>query len=494
MSLLGLDIGTSATKGVLLDRGGQVLGTARRGYRAHAPAPDRAELSALRVWAAVRQVIAELAATGRRAGSPVLAVCAGGSGDEVVAVDAGGRPVGPVITAVDHRSDAEARAITVTCGADELFRRTGLADLWATPLARYRWMARHDPAGARRIARLLSWPEWVTIRLGLPAAADPSLAARSLAWDVITETYATGWCAALTVPDGLLSPVVPTGTVLGEVPSRRAVVLGLGPGVRYVVGGFDQAMATLGAGAARPGIAHDGNGSWEALSVRTTARIIEPRLRRGGWSVGPSASDGRVLEAMASWAGGLVLRWAGALATQGRPNDRALAHALDRLPPGLPRPLVPVDLVTPGTGPLGGAGGMLGLDLATTHGDLLLAVLDGLAHRLGRAVRELGTVGVPVTGIRATGGGARSGRWLQLKADVTGLPVERVTVEEAGAFAAAVLAGTAVGVLPPVEEAVRDLVTVSARFDPDPSTAAWHEERARLHDEAAQALDALGAS
>ncbi len=99
-----------------------------------------------------------------------------------------------------------------------------------------------------------------------------------------------------------------------------------------------------------------------------------------------------------------------------------------------------------------------------------------------------------MTSLRATGGGARSDRWLQLKADATGLPVELPAVREAGAFAAAVLAGTAVGVLPPAEVAIRELVTVDRRFEPDASRHSRHAQGAVRQRVLSDALARLAAS
>jgi sugar (pentulose or hexulose) kinase len=491
MGLLGIDVGTSATKGVLLDDRGRVLAEARRTYRTRAPGPGLAELSAARVWTAARDVIGTLAAAGSAARSPVRAVCAGGSGDEVVAVDARGRPVAPVVMAIDQRSTSDGRAMAERSGADALYARTGLWDLTATPLARYRWLVRHDPGAAARVARLLSWPEWVALRLGLPPAVDPTLAARTLAWDLTEAGYVSPAALDARLPEGLLSPVVPTGSVLGSIPPGVASRLGLGTGTRLVVGGFDQAMATLGAGALEPGVAHDGNGSWEALSMRLPGRTVDPRLRTGCWSVGPSVTDAGALEVMGSWVGGMAIRWVVGLATAHAPGDRAVALALERLPARRARSLAALDLVDMRMVPLGGRAAISGLDLATSHADLVLAVLDGLAHRLRRAVGDLAALDMPVRVLRATGGGARSDRWLQLKADATGLPVERPAVRQVGAFAAAVLAGSAIGMLPAPETAMRELVRTERRFEPDATAVAWHLERAVHHTDLARALDAL---
>jgi xylulokinase len=492
MSLLGIDVGTSAAKGLLIDDQGRVLGQASRGYRMATPHPGWAELSASRVWAAVREVIGALGRVGDASGAPVLAICVGGSGDDVVAVDVRGRPVAPVIMALDQRSVAEGRAVADACGATALYTRTGLWDLATAPLVRFRWLQLHAPASAARVVHLLSWPEWVATRLGLPPVVDPTLAARSLAYDLVFGGYAPAACLAGLAPDELLSPVVATGTVVGAIDRRVAPRLGLRDGTRFVVGGFDQAMATLGAGALEPGIAHDGSGSWEALSVRIARGPIDPRLGQAAWSVGPTAIGSERLELMTSWVGGLALRWVAGLTTGGMAGDAALRRVLEHLPPGHARTTAVTDLAAHGPPPLaGGAGIIAGLDLGTRHEDLVLSVLDGLAHRLRRAVHGLGALGIPVRSIRATGGGARSDRWLQLKADTTGLPIERPSVEQAGAFAAAVLAGSALGVLPPPETAIRELVRVVDRFEPDPSAHAWHEERAARHDALGVAIEQL---
>jgi xylulokinase len=184
---------------------------------------------------------------------------------------------------------------------------------------------------------------------------------------------------------------------------------------------------------------------------------------------------------MASWAGGLALRWVVGLATGGKTTDAAMRRALGRLPAGDARAVADVDPRT-SVAPLpGGLGAIAGLDLGVDHAGLVLAVLDGLANRLREATGELTRLGVRATRIRASGGGSRSDRWLQLKADATGLPVERVAVEEAGAFAAAVMAGSAVGVLPPADVAIGELATVERRFEPDAAAVGRHAERAERY-------------
>jgi xylulokinase len=252
-------------------------------------------------------------------------------------------------------------------------------------------------------------------------------------------------------------------------------------------------MATLGAGAVGPGVAHDGNGSWEALSLRVPGTTIDARLRTRRWSVGPSATDPSRHELMTSWLGGSALRWVVGLASGGRAGDAAVGRSLAALP-GETGAVAGPDLAEGTLPPLGGGGALAALDLGTGHADLVLAMLEGLAYRLREATAALRSLGVEVTVLRATGGGARSDRWLQLKADATGLPVERPAVREAGAFAAAVLAGSAVCVLPPAEVAVGDLVAVDRRFEPDASMRSRHAQRAVRQRALSDARGGLAAS
>jgi xylulokinase len=318
---------------------------------------------------------------------------------------------------------------------------------------------------------------------------DPTLAARTLAYDVTRRGYAA---PPADLPEGIWSEVVPTGTSLGSIPADRAGRLGLRADTAFVVGGFDQAMATLGAGAIGPGVAHDGNGSWEALSLRVPGPVIDVRLRELHWSVGPSATDESSLELMTSWVGGSALRWLVGLASGGLASDAAVGRALGALP-GVTRAVAIPELDAP-MPPLGGGGAVADLDLGTGHADLVLAMVEGLAYRLRDAVAGLRSMGVEVTSLRATGGGARSDRWLQLKADATGLPVERPAVGEAGAFAAAVLAGSAVGVLPPAEAAIRELVRADRLFEPDASGRSRHVRKAVRQRMLSDALVRLAAS
>lgn len=486
MTALGLDIGTSAVKGLLLDVNGRVVASAQRSYRLDLPAPGRVELPAERVWRAIASVISALAFAARDAGSPVRVIAASGSGDEVAMLDAAGHAVGPVIVALDSRSAAVGRDVERRLGADALYARTGIALTDLSPLVRLLWLREHQPERAARIHRLLAWPELMMLRLGVEPCSEPSLAGRTLAYHLRADAYDLDLLATLDIDVDLLPRVVPSGTAIGTVADDVAVQLGLGLDVVVVTGGFDQAMATFGAGVMRVGMAHVGTGSYEALTAPLDSPMTDARSRSGGWSVGRAVAGSAAWSRMASWPGGVVLRWLCRSTSDDWPAGpgRSPARLLREMPEGPAQLLARSGLDT-------GAGAMVGMDLGTRRGDMAAALLEAVTMDLRRAVGELDSAGVRVDTLRATGGGARSQRWLQLKADITGRVVERVVIREAGAFAAALLGGAAIGLLPTPEDAARDLVRVDLRLEPRRALEAHYQERAELHAQLDAALQAM---
>ena len=293
----------------------------------------------------------------------------------------GGRPVARVVMAVDRRSDAEGRALAAVHGADALYRQTGLWDLSVTPLARFDWMRGHEPERASRVARLLELARAGSPRgSGSPRSWIRTLAARTLAYEVVTGDYGA---AAHGLPVGLLSEVVPTGTILGTLPVVTAERLGPGGAPASWWAASTRRWPSLGAGAiAAGGRTRRQRQLGGAVGPGPRADRRSPAARGRAGRSGRRPLDGPRLEVMGSWAGGLALRWVVGLASGGRTSDAAVGRALARLPAGDARPVANPGLAGVPVMPLGGAGAIAALDLGMGHADLVLAVLDGLAHRL----------------------------------------------------------------------------------------------------------------
>jgi xylulokinase len=482
-SAIGIDIGTSAVKGLLLVDD-VVVARSRRSYPVELGAGGRVEVDPERVARAATAVIRRLALVGREHGRPVGAIGAAGSGDEAVWVDVKGRSVGPVPMALDSRATDAAARLEGAIGSDRLYATTGLPLAGIHPLVRLLWLRDTDPAAAARVTRLLAWPEFLALRLGLVPVGEPSLAARSLVFDVHQRRYDPAILAAAGVSGDVFAPLVATGAVVGDIPDSSAAPLGLVPPVLMVAGGFDQAMATLGTGIVGPGIVHLGLGSWAALTALAADRPPDGPMRTSGLSIGPSVAGNARYAVMGSSAGGIVPAWLGSLAGPGSDTGPRRIAQLAARAPDRPTGLLGLSHLegsyTPWLDPAS-RGAIAGLGLATDASILARGLLEAVAYELREVVSRLVAAGLAVDRIRVSGGGSRSRTWQQLTADVVGLRIARARERDAGALAAACFAAAALGSFSSPEEAVGAVVRFDLELEPRPEVAAAYAESAGRH-------------
>jgi sugar (pentulose or hexulose) kinase len=317
--LLGLDVGTTATKAAVLDPDGRELGHGRAAtpWRRVATGAeiDPEELLAAAVAAAREALIA----AGDR---PVAGIGVASVAETGVLLDASGRPAVPSIAWHDTRGDAEATRLAADLGEAEFAARVGLPPSPVCTLAKYRWMRDHWPA-ARQGVRWLNVAEWIVLGLGGDPTAELSLASRTGFYDVHARrpwADALSWAGA---PPGLMPEPVPAGTPMGRCGSGLA---GAQDAV-LTVGGHDHLAAAVGAGAASEGDVLDSCGTAEAF-VQATAPLAPAAVGRavaGGLNVGWHAVEGRQAILGAVWSGA---SFEGVLALLGvAPDDRGEIEA-----------------------------------------------------------------------------------------------------------------------------------------------------------------------
>lgn len=482
-SAIGIDIGTSAVKGLLLVDDA-VVAHSRRAYPLDVGPGGSVEVDAERVARAAEAVIRRLASLARGRGRPVGAIAASGSGDEAVWVDAGGRAVAPVPMAFDTRAGREAAALAAAVGEDRLYATTGLPLTGIHPLARLLWLRSVDPRAADRVTRLLAWPEFLAFRLGLAPVGEPSLAARSLAFDVHRRRYDAAILGAAHASPDLFPPLVASGAVVGELPASTAARLGLGRPPVLVAGGFDQAMATFGAGIIDPGAVHLGLGSWAATTTLVPEPPADGPMRQSGLSIGPSIGRAPRYAVMGSTAGGIVTAWLGSLSGIASDGGARRIAKLAASAPDRPTGLLGLShfdgAYTPWLDP-GSRGAIVGLGLATDAPALARSLYEAIAFEVREIIDRMAAAGIAVETIRATGQGSRSRTWLQIVADVVGLQVTRAREKDAGALAAACFAAAAVGTFASPEAALRAVVRSDAELAPRPGVAGAYREAAERH-------------
>lgn len=498
MALVGVDIGSSAAKGLAISDDAVEISAARRDYSIALPQEGLAEMDPRTVWAAVKDVLAALGRATRERGDVVRALALSVSGNEATPVDSAGNPLYPTIMGTDSRSAGVAGWWERAVGRPRVYEITGLPIHPMHPVVRLMWLREHEPDVYQRVDKMLCWEELFACWMGAEPVTDFSIASCSMVFDIHRRHWSAELLEAAGVEPERFPRAVPSGTPLGPMSLALSEELGMSGQPLIVAGGFDQPMAALGAGQLAPGDAGVGTGSWEALLVVCREPQLTPEMLTAGYPFGCYVAGDLYYTAANNPGGGSVLRWlrdtlceadVDQAARSGQdPFDVIVSQATSSPTNLLLLPHL-AGSYNPWMNP-SARGALVGLTLRTTKADIIKAVLEGITYELRENVRRLEAAGLTVGSLVATGGGARSPSWLQLKADMTGRVVRTVNVQETGCFAAACTAGAGLGVFADVAEPIRALVRPVQVFEPRPAHQDRYEAGAAQYRDLYQALAA----
>jgi xylulokinase len=455
-ALFGIDVGTTATKGVAIDPDGGVLARVEAEYGLSTPRPGWSEQDPEDWWRATKKVLGDLT---NAAGDPA-GIGLSGQMHGLVALDAQNEVLRPAILWNDQRTQAECEEIERTIGLERLIELTGNRALTGFTAPKLVWLKHHEPDTYARIARIALPKDYVRLKLTGEHATDVSDASGTLLLDVANRTWSQEVLQALNIDPDWLPRVLESPETSGQTKDGTPVAAGAG----------DQAAGALGVGVDRSGPVSVALGTSGVVFAALDAFAADPQARVHAFCHAvPQA-----------WhAMGVMLSAAGSLtwlrnATDPNTGFDALLKEAEAWPPGTEGLTFLPYLAgerTPHPDP-DARGAFAGLSIRHDRGALVRAVLEGVAYGLRDSLdltRELG--GTPALG-RISGGGARSDLWTSIIASTLDLPLERVAVDEGAAFGAAILAGVAGDVWPDVHTATAATVRPRGRTEP---VAGWVE-------------------
>jgi xylulokinase len=519
--LLGIDVGTSSTKAVIVDAGGAVVAAASAGHPISRPRPGWSEQDPRDWWASSLAAVKEALSKAGAAGGDIAAIGLSGQMHGAVfldgaAADSGGRDgraLRPAILWNDQRTGEECREIEDRCGGRaEVVRLVGNAPLTGFTLPKILWVRRHEPDVFARTRAILLPKDYLRFRLSGDLASDVGDSSGTLLLDVDRRDWSRRMLALMDLDASLLPRLVEPTAITGAVSPWAAEQTGLRAATPIVGGSGDSQAGGVGAGVVRPGL---------ALAAIGTSGVIyahSPRPLKDTAGCGPGGIPGCVHTKCAAtgspppsgapgeWcitgctlsAGG-SLEWARDLLMPGASFDQVSAEAA-RAPRGSGGLLFLPYLTgerCPHPDPEA-RGAWIGLTARHTRAHLLRAVVEGVTFTMRQVLDIIIALGVRVERVRLGGGGARAELWRRMQADVYELPVALPNTEEGPAFGAALLAGVGAGFFKSVAAACDAAIREQGVIQPDRRAAdeyrPFQEIHGRLYADLQDRLHALTAA
>jgi gluconokinase len=437
-SFIGLDLGTTTTKAVALSANGELGGLATSKHHLSSPHTGWAEQPVEVIWRGVLAALRNLASQVPK--KDIRGICLSGAMHSLLPVGEDGAPLAPAMTWADERAASKARALRMQTNPRSLYKRTG-CPLQATYYpARLGWLADAAPELFHQAALFVSIKDWILFRMTGVWATDTGLASTTGLLDLRSQQWDHDALALAKITPQRLPKLVTAESVVGVLLPEVARSSGLPAGIPVIAGSTDGGLANLGAGVAKPGQAVITVGTSGAIRRVVESPLLDLQERTWcyyftgkRWFAGGAINNG-----------GLALQWARERFypdVQGEAGfQRMLADAAD-VPPGASGALV-LPYFTGERSPHWDAEAraeISGLTMEHSRGHIARAVMEGVAFCLADVWEALGVSDKDGQPVRITGGITQSPLWMQIVADVLGVPLAPVEVADASPAGAAML-------------------------------------------------------
>jgi xylulokinase len=447
--LLGIDLGTSSVRALLLDVDRHVHSVCAVGYPVLHPSPGWSEQEPDAWWQATKDAVARVLRMSHLEPGQIRAIGLSGQMHGLVLVDGQGRALRPAIVWLDQRSEEESARLSESVGSRELFRTTGMQSapgIYATSLM---WVQRHEPDVHERAAWALLPKDYIRLRMTGEVATDPTDASGSLLFDIRRRTWSEGLVNRAGLRPDMLPHVEESDTASG-LTKEAASELRLIAGTPVAIGGGDQAMSAIGSGLLNPGLVRCaiGTGGQTIAVVRNTDIQME-----SGLNVLCHALPNSWLLMGATLSAGLALQWFhaafdrdGSLDFNPNGSYAALAAEAKAVPPGSEGlfflPYLVGDRIASTRSHLRAS--FIGVDLLHGRGHFIRSIMEGVAYSMKDSLIAFEKLGVPMEAVIASGGAAQSDLWRWIQANVYAKDVLVTGNSEHSAIGAAIVAGVAI--------------------------------------------------
>ncbi len=449
---LGIDLGTSAVKCILVDDTGHVKASHQEEYPLLQPLPGWAEQHPDDWWDKSTHAIVQLLKSSGVTGEEIIGVGLSGQMHGSVFLNEHQQVIRPALLWCDQRTAEQCAWIESTIGLTELGRLTGNRALTGFTAPKVIWLRQHEPHHYAQVQHILLPKDYVRLKLTGQLGMDMADASGTLLLDVAHRRWSSEVADLLDIPLAWLPPLYESNDIAGHIHAEAARLTGLQIGTPVVAGGGDQACGAVGVGVVRRGIASVALGTSGVVFVHDDTYQVDEAFRLHSFCHGIPDKWHRMGVMLA--AGGSLQWWRNHFAheemqTAERENKdvyEILTAIASTAPIGSEGLLFMPYLTgerTPHPDPKA-RGGFIGLNLRHHKAHLLRAIMEGITFGLRDSLELIKASGITVNELRVSGGGARSSFWRQMIADIFGIPVVTVNSTDGPAYGAAIMAASGV--------------------------------------------------
>ena len=485
--MMALDVGTTAVKAAIVTENCTLLGPSIMEYTLFTPSPEIVELDSRIYWSNTISAVRELLSKTGFPPQDIESITCTTQGETLIPVDKNINPLSNAIVWLDSRANDEGKFIAAGFTSETFYAKTGIPEVNGyTPIAKLLWFKKNYREIYEKTCKFLLLEDFLIAKLTGVFVSSPSIMCSSGYFDINTFQI---WNEILTycgIDPHKIPDIIPCGSIVGPLENEAGDILGLKAGTNVTSGAMDQTAASIGSGNIREGTIAETTGT--AMAVTTTTNHPQTETWKPVCVYAHGIAE-KYLNVLVIQAAGIIYKWARdcfCLDLKGYSDMDMLAL---QEPPGS-RGVLLYPHFTGTQFPLTNnaiRGSFVGIGLDTSRGCFLRAIMESIAYSLRECIEFLGVL---PDEIRSLGGGSKSSIWNQIKADVSGIRINTMNIEEASLLGAAVLGGCAAGIFPNPEAACAHLKTNNS-FNPNEENKALYDEMYKRYKQLYPSLEAL---
>ncbi|MGH4139374.1 xylulokinase [Clostridium sp.] len=466
MYFLGIDLGTSSVKVIVMDCNGKVINNVSKNYEISYPNIGWAEQNPEDWWYSTKECIKEVIAQSGLESVEITGIGFSGQMHSLVLLDKDNEVLMPAILWCDQRTQEECDYLNDVIGKDKLSKYTGNMALTGFTAPKVLWVKKHRSDIYHKIAKMMLPKDYIRFKLTGMFATDVSDASGTLMFDVENRKWSKEMLNILEIKEEILPKVFESFEITGKVCEEAAKATGLCEKTVVVAGAGDQAAGAVGTGTVHSGIVSVALGTSgvvfacdEKFSVDSGNRLHSFCHSNGKWH-----QMGVMLSAASS-----LQWWNDNINIDTKTNSfEILLSEAEKTAVGCKGLIYLPYLIgerTPYSDP-DAKGAFIGLNITHKRGDMTRSILEGVCFGLRDSLEILKSMGVEVREVRVSGGGSKSVLWKQILANVFNLKVCSINSKEGPAYGASILAAVGCGLYANVEEACSELINITEIIEP----------------------------